>query len=586
MLLRLRFWLHHIDYCVLIAGAAIVIGTLWNYSLLKVPFDLDSLRGLATGVDAISPAALLSLLGGVFLVLMGTVTLWATGAAAVARAEIMVDSSIATVIEINADRKIEELRRVPGARIDFGVVSQLVPANKSKPEPAMIRFVQELLKEAHNLRFDARSGLLQRYRSETNSHVLRLERLQKYTLRLGILGTFVGLMCALASFTAVLSDTSSESSRSAANAQPLVFDAGGRTLVSSLKLSFGTSIAGLAASLFIAAHAELVRRRHLHCFRHIEDASLSLITLAGRTFHREDLLSSLEDNTNAMKTLHGQVYDQTHKLEQALACLDQRITVQTGQIEAGMARLAETREHLDTLLKQLETKHSHFLVELGASLDQLNIRIEESLGNIGKGLSSELRARANQIVAGFDEFLTRVGASHATFIAELTAQFEQASFEKLAQRLPESVVCLGERLAADIGSGFVQVGEQLEGLCDTVAAFERELAGEAHDLTEKASSLQSAIKSIESQVQAAATESIRTMNEVPSALSTIRKKLDGARAGGLFVVDSGIIRKAFLTGFGGFVLGIVFGTTTLHAIAGFLLGPTLLLIFYRRWGAR
>lgn len=584
-LLHPQFWLAHGDYMALMASAALVVGLI----AYRIPETLVELR---TGVPADSSA---DWLGATFVIFIGGLSLWAIAATTRALAETMVDRNIAIVIEARADRKLKELG--PGALVDLGALNQVLPANKSKPEPAMIRLAQELLKEARNLRFDARPHLIRRYRSDITVNVFRLERLQKYSLRLGILGTFVGLILALSSLSELFDappvsspeSPSSLQSRGSA-ARESHFRDGSRVLLGSLRLAFGTSIAGLAASLFIGAQAEIVRRRHRGCFRHMDDAALSLTTLASHTLSREDLLASLEDNTGAMKTLQDQIYDQSRKIEVSLAGLDRRIEAQTTQIEAGLARLTEHRDRLDSFLGQIEASHRRFLTDLAAVYDRAALermigRIEESVDTLGEDLSNELRAKSGQVVTQFDRLLHQIGASHKSFLTDLETMFAQAGLEELIERIPRSVTGLGERMSGDIQDGILDVAGQFEALRDQVEVIEKNLAETAQDLTEKTSAFQAAIHSIDSQVREAAQESRRTMQEVPPALRAVRSKLDSVRSGSLVVFDAPLLKKLLLCSIGGLLLGSLFDNPFV-AFTGMVVGPALLLTLPMKGGLR
>jgi hypothetical protein len=230
------------------------------------------------------------MLDWVFLAIFIWLSAWSIVRTLKVLAEIMVNRSIATLVEANAEIRLGN--QAPENRLDFSSLRQLIPRNTSKPEPAMIRFSQQILKEAQDRRFDARFHLLEGYQGESIANLLQLERLQTYALRLGILGTFIGLMLALGSFSMVLSSPALELPKDASLMREVLenqlqtFAASGWGLVSSLKLCFGTSIEGLVIAFFVAAQAEAVRRRQALYFQEMEDAALSLVALASRAIQR------------------------------------------------------------------------------------------------------------------------------------------------------------------------------------------------------------------------------------------------------------------------------------------------------------
>ena len=344
------------------------------------------------------------------LALIALIGLWALGSSAFGLAETQVETSIATVVEADADHWLASLQQAPTERIELTALRAMIPANRTKPEPAMIRLFQEILKEARNLRLDARFHLLPRYAAESVAHVHRLERLQKYALRLGILGTFLGLILALGGFAPILA----ASGGTGASAPNSLLATGGHELVESLRLSFGTSIAGLAVSLFIAAQAELLRNRQAAYFRIMEDACHSLTALAGRTLQREDLLAGLEASTQALREVQAQLYDQSRKVENGLEALDARIGQQIAGVEQGAKQLDGMRQAwelqltgmqqgVDDLLRGMRQISDH------PSLDRLGEDLQKLEGELEQRLADELGRGFDRLVTEVDTLTTRVG---------------------------------------------------------------------------------------------------------------------------------------------------------------------------------
>jgi hypothetical protein len=521
--LQPRFWLAHFDYfAILTLGSLGFIGVLWIFQEKSGTNPNASAGNLSVTLD------------WVFLAIFIWLSAWSIVRTLKVLAEIMVNRSIATLVEAGAELRLEN--QAPENRLDFSSLRQLIPRNTSKPEPAMIRFTQQILKEAQDRRFDARFHLLEGYQGESIANLLQLERLQTYALRLGILGTFIGLMLALGSFSMILSSPALDLPKDAGLMREVLenqlqaFAASGWGLVSSLKLCFGTSIEGLVIAFFVAAQAEAVRRRQALYFQEMEDAALSLVALASRSIQRDDLLAGLEDASQAMRSLRGQIYDQSHKLGERLVQVEQRVNNQTTEIQTGLAALAEAREKFGTFLQELSSSQNDFLKDL-ASL------------------------------------------------------YDVASMRRLFQRLEDSMAGLEKGVSAEVKAGLRGLGEQFGQLCPQLAAFERDVRDAAHAMASKTEALRSSVGKIESQVAAAASQSHRTLEGLLPTLKNLQQAT--SRFGGLFVLDAALLKRTLIGGSAGLVVGAFASSgNALSALVGCVAGLGVVVAFSSLGGQR
>ena len=581
-LLHPRFWISHWGYAILLLLEIGAIGgsVFWaQQSGIRLPeeFTFDSLAILLTA--------------GFFVAIAGA-CLWASRITAEALAETMIDETIARVIERDADEKLAGLGSRDSSRIDLDSIRQLIPENRSSPEPAMIRLAQELFKEAGGMRFDARFHLLPRVRAENSTFVFKLERLQRYSLRLGILGTFVGLLIALVTFSLVGPDPSSVSGELTTNGATSLsgaatLEAGTRYMFDALGFCFATSIAGLLASLLIAAQAEGLRFRQLRCGRRMEDATLSLVTLLSRTVHREDLLASLEESTIETRRLREEIYNQSQKVDRALGNLDKRISAQTAAIGVGMGQLRQAQGDFQQFLRGIRSVQSEFLAELAKNYDakaiaQLIFRIEKAVGDAGTDLSTVVRSELSQVLVELKDRNGQLISANEDFLSDLAASFDRASLDKLVDSLPQSVNGLGNRFETLLGTSIGRLDQRFQDLGDTLQTMERDIATSSADLAVKATAASKSLGSIDAQISAAVNESRRALGEVPPTLRGLQESIDDARLGSIVVLDETLFRRVVMSGAGGVLLGLL-AQSLLVSLAGLILGPaTVLTLFPRR----
>src|SRR6185295_8476468 len=164
----------------------------------------------------------------------------------------------------------------------------------------------------------------------------------------------------------------------------------------------------------------------------------------------------LEDASQAMRSLRGQVYDQSQKLGERLVQVEQRVNDQTSEIQLGLAALTEAREK-------------------------------------------------------FDGFLHDIAASQHRFLKDLAALYDIASMRRLFQQLEVSMAGLEQGVSAEVKTGLKQLAEQFGSLGQKLTAFEQGLGDAAQAMVAKTEALRSSVGKIESQVALAASQSHRTL---------------------------------------------------------------------------
>jgi len=168
-------------------------------------------------------------------------------------------------------------------QLDGDTWEQFVPGAQAggSATHTSIRMVQNLCHEAASGRFPPISTLTQIYAAEFREGVRRLRVPQTLSLRLGILGTFIGLLLALAA----LGELVQKAGQNELNPGEL------SPLIQNMMIAFGTSVAGLLSAIFIQLLAESMLLRQQGLTRQIEDtvgrvATVLARSLTGSTFMR------------------------------------------------------------------------------------------------------------------------------------------------------------------------------------------------------------------------------------------------------------------------------------------------------------
>ena len=292
---------------------------------------------------------------------------WAVLLSMKSLSRIQIENAIAIIIQGNAVSELSSIRGKLKSRIELDKIEEsFFPDNPNK-ELSMLRLGRLIIEEAKDRRFDSAVVLMDPYKEESVSSLFKINVIQKSALHLGILGTFIGLISAFAEL-GIGTDTTS------------LLD----EIIPSLEYAFTTSIAGLLAAILISFFVLLVRRNQDAFFKHMEDATNSLLALARNANNRDDFFSEFTQINDSVKDLDGKVYDQT-----------QEVKVQTLAIKNGLSRLKDVNGRFDVFLKDLSEKEKVLLEEVHQfhkilSPKSISEQLEKSLNQSVEGIATSL----------------------------------------------------------------------------------------------------------------------------------------------------------------------------------------------------
>jgi methyl-accepting chemotaxis protein len=324
-----------------------------------------------------------------------------------AMAKIEVETAIVGEVEARAAELLSQVKAHPNSRVELKQIEQdVLPNNQTTPPPSMIRMFQQIIKEAHDRKFESSVNIIQPYREEALEDIFRIQNVQKIALWLGILGTFIGLLRAIQ-----LGDLGGVNQENIFRLISGMFE--------NLFISFSASLAGLEVAVILGAFLLLLRKRQEGYFQTMDSSVVTVVSLARNSTNKDDFLVEFGQIRQSLNTLRDQLYNETKELSGGMESLGDRVNTQTQQIELGMLRLSETGTEFDGFLKQTSERHQQLIDDVKSVYDSISLRnlgasLQESLGKTGQTLSDALSPNVNRLageISKFNSSLDRLSTS-------------------------------------------------------------------------------------------------------------------------------------------------------------------------------
>jgi methyl-accepting chemotaxis protein len=298
--------------------------------------------------------------------------------------DIGVNNAIATYSAHRIDEARREIR-TSGRKIKLDDLLQFFPDNNS--EPAMLRLLMRIWQDAQSWRLDSLASVIAPYQRESYALRLKVENLQRISLRLGILGAFIGLVLAL-----------QDLQKLSGGAGSLVnLDAFLPGFLGALYLKFGASIGGLGASLYAYLQTSAIDKSLAKYFRNMEAATSGLLDLAAQSLKYSAFAREFDQIRGNIKDLHNELHDQSKRLE---------------AVTDNLGKLAEVRTQISSFTSSLDDKHNKFLSDMqnlynSASMERVFKSLETSLISINKqnldAISSQFRTGLGSVGNNFGQ---------------------------------------------------------------------------------------------------------------------------------------------------------------------------------------
>lgn len=268
---------------------------------------------------------------------------------------------------------------------------------------ASVRMVQRIWLQACEMRYEPAGIITTSYYSELSAGTRSLRSWQAVGIRLGILGTFIGLLAILGALAAGL------------NKAGTVSDSGALfTLVSQitdkLALAFGTSVAGLGAAVLLQIELELIVRQQEAAVSRVFEAAVrdvqhtcSLGTLRRSLLGSVDALNASiakhAEHMSAQRDILGQGFKELHdhiaeersgvgkrvqELSSATAAMREQVTAANSINQAYklvIDSISAFRDSVDAALRNHVTSTSETLTKSGndilAAINRLTGAVEQ-----------------------------------------------------------------------------------------------------------------------------------------------------------------------------------------------------------------
>ena len=330
-------------------------------------------------------------------------------------AEIEVETAIILCIESSGKDYLEKVSKNGSSRMNLDQLStDFVPNNLTEPPLAMIRLFRRICKEAKDRKFESSIYLIQPYREESIERVNAISSIQKMALRLGILGTFIGLILAISQLAEFqFNDINNQGFETIIN-----------TLFGNLYIAFSTSIAGLEVSILLGILLMFLRYKQKAYFQQMEDTVLTFLSVARNSTIHNDFLSEFQQVTHSIQDVEDKIQQQTH------------------EIQVGLNELEKAKFKFDNFLSQLSEKQKRFIDETQDVYDIISIKnindhltnsiikagdnVSKKLEKTGKTMDSQTTAiqsginKLEQTQSEFSQFLDEISNSHRNFVNDVT----------------------------------------------------------------------------------------------------------------------------------------------------------------------
>jgi len=296
---------------------------------------------------------------------------------------------------------------------------------------------------------------------------------------LGMLGTFLGMVLTFQGAVFALQASSSMEAVRSALAAP----------IKGLGLSFGTSVAGVAASAMLGLLLALCRRERLEVLRLLDARITTVLRPFSPAHRRDDMVQALQAQSQALPLIaqhlqglmeglerrHGQLNDQL--LERQQAFQDQAASAYTelaravgtslhGALEAGVRQTGAqiqpvVEQAMHTLAHEARRSHEQLRETTGAQMQALSAQWEGTARQVADGWLAALH-RQDQAQDAQLERLDSALQSAVRTIEQGSGAMQTALQALLAQSHAAQAAADQQRLA--------EWGRSMQGLADTLAA--------------------------------------------------------------------------------------------------------------------
>lgn len=326
------------------------------------------------------------------------------------------------------------LREVDSRNIASVEFSEVIAIVKGLPEYlSSSRMFKRIVEDARDYVYEGREAVVRPYKEELDRLSHSVSQLQNSALRLGILGTFVGLILAIQQLVTQLGSggMALPDSVMGQGVEPFLRVSG--DLFGALLISFGTSVSGLIVALLLFAFGGYLIQRQADLFRQLDEASGKLMMLARRaTWREKGLLSSFAQVTESVNGLRSGIDDHMANTRYALEAFGDRVVAQSERIDSAIQAvsayrdtwqqwLSEFREQQQGFINAAEEHRAVMAANTQGFMDRLNVREQQflqelaetrdllSTGRLGSDIRNSVSSAGNELAAAIHDHVDKIG---------------------------------------------------------------------------------------------------------------------------------------------------------------------------------
>ena len=466
-LLRIDFWYKQRDFLTIILVTVLISPFLLKFSYEKI----DELT-----------------LTSIFNAIIHSLAIWAIINTVKILAEIDVENTIVKYIEsegIDYLGKLQRSGRNQLQRRDLNFISQnFVPNNKTTPPLAMTRLFQRICKEAKDRKFESSIYLIQPYREESSEKIAEISNIQKIALRLGILGTFTGLILAISKLTIYPTNEINNE-----NFSELITG-----LFSDLYISFSTSISGLEVAILVSFLIMALRNKQKVYFREMEEAVITMLSVVRNSINKDDFLVEFQQVYRVVNELENKIYDHGHRITASVQNVENKIVSQTNQIKEGIDELIQVKSEFDSFLNELTETQKQFIdetqkvyniispykisEELRSGILQAGVSVAERVQETENTIDNQTKtiqqgiSKLDKTQKEFNIFLDDISKSQNKFLNNLRNSYDIAPIQMISNELKLAINQSEANLSNNLSSN-------LENLSNTIKQLKQSLESHA-----------------------------------------------------------------------------------------------------------
>lgn len=462
-----EFWLRHFPFVLWLGVSILILVYLFP---LTIPESTDKSLG-----------ARLMILLAIFIqplaILAGVRGLWLL-------AQFYSEHALALYIIEHGTDTLGKIKGKSISSLKLDDLENYIPFEAAKNRRMLSQIYDDIYRDARDAVFGSPTLILQPYKEHLRTKLSFLTGIQTISLRLGILGTFIGLILGIVNvggdFFGMISHTNE--SIEANKVLSMLMDRQGhfesllKQLFAALYVAFGTSIAGLEVAIVVHVLLLYLRTKQEALFLMVDEATNVIFRLLRNAFNESGLLSSFVQMQESMKGLERRMrseFDGVSQVHNNLAGkISEQIEITTASLEA---------------LRGAKVEWGKFVIAISNAHEK-----------ILNDMAQQSRIAKNE----FGGFLGTLNAGQQKFINEAKETLDLLSVGKLGKTIEDSIRQVGVQITGTLGNDLHDVSDYIKKHLTTLQS----ISSAENVLSERLNTLSSTVSTANSNLKVLAEE--------------------------------------------------------------------------------